>query len=43
MYLQGYQDGVSFADYAYNHRSLLYSFRCIFDLEDSALRRALKY
>ena len=40
-YLEGGKDSVSLADDAYNDGTLLDSFLCIFDLEDTALWRAV--
>ena len=39
-YLEGYEDGVGFADDAYDGGTLLDGFLGIFDLEHAALRRA---
>jgi hypothetical protein len=41
VYLDGGQDGVCLAHYAYDDGALLDGFLCVLDLEDSALRRAV--
>lgn len=37
-HLESCEHGVRFADDAHDHRALLDSFLCVFDLEDAALR-----
>lgn len=39
MYLECCEDGMGFADYAYDHGALLHGFLCVFDLKDAALGR----